>query len=557
MALAGILSLESSANEIGKKSLSWQIKNLEWTESYEESYEEFVATLGKARRERACFTTAECLKSPKANPRYYNLNPKNLADVYSDCADLPYILRAYFSWMNDLPMSYVRSVRPAGLKNEEGERIRAEIQKLEAELKNANFIKAQILKYQISELRKKLTGGKVKDIRYSAMGNEIAAKKLIKNGENINDVLKEISNSISTASFRTHAEYNEVGENFRDTYPVEISREAIKPGTVLYDPNGHIAVVYEVAENGKIFLIDAHPDNSLTSITYGEKFVRTGLQIGGGFSNFRPFSIRSQKVVATSNAQLKNFSLEQFQKSKKFVFNNTEMDFYEYVRNKLSMGTLVYDVLNETTELLEEICNDFKDRVDAVHASLKSSIQNQDHPAKLPENIYGTDGDWENYSTPSRDARLKASVKEGRELLMKMIEGVKSGDRKFEYRGTALIQDLKNIYNEKSKSCELKIQLSKGETGKVNLDFLIENIFKLSFDPYHCAELRWGLLDKENLERCESSKNKMDWYNAEQGLRNRIERDYSMKMDYSLSELPNAEISKVKAAEVSLKKILQ
>lgn len=77
-------------------------------------------------------------------------------------------------------------------------------------------------------------------------------------------------------------------ELFRDTYPVAINRNSIKPGTVLYDPNGHIAVVYEVTTNGKVHLIDAHPDNSLTAITYGEKFSQTNVEIGGGDSGTCP-----------------------------------------------------------------------------------------------------------------------------------------------------------------------------------------------------------------------------------------------------------------------------
>ena len=31
---------------------------------------------------------------------------------------------------------------------------------------------------------------------------------------------------------------------------------------------------------------------------------------------------------------------------------------------------------------------------------------------KLPENIYGTTGEWELYASPSRDARLKAAFRE-------------------------------------------------------------------------------------------------------------------------------------------------
>ena len=96
-----------------------------------------------------------------------------------------------------------------------------------------------------------------------------------------------------------------------------------------------------------------------------------------------------------------------------------------------------------------------------------------------------------------------------------------------------------------------------GQTKKFNLDQIIENIYDLSFDPFHCVELRWGLLDKDSLQSCNSSADKMNWFNAEAGLRRRIDRDYSMKMDYTARELPSAEISKVQEENISIKEVLK
>src|SRR6218665_456505 len=108
-----------------KKSLSWQVKNLTWTKSYEKGFEEFVASIGKAKQAGVCHTTAACIKSPVANPQFYNLNPVELHDVFSDCADLPYILRAYFSWMNDLPFTYPVQLTQAPIKSAETEALLA------------------------------------------------------------------------------------------------------------------------------------------------------------------------------------------------------------------------------------------------------------------------------------------------------------------------------------------------------------------------------------------------------------------------------------------------
>ena len=552
--ICGLLSVSSMANT--KKPVIWQIKNKTWNKSFEKSYEEFIASLGRAKQAGVCHTTSACIKSPVANPQFYNLNPAELMDVFADCADLPYVLRAYFSWMNDLPFSYPVNLTPAPIKTAETEMLLAQLNDLNKELEKAGMFKKQSIKRQIKELRKKIYGDKDTDIRYNSFGNSIVAKRFIKNGDNINEVLVGVSNSISTASFRTDASNDATDKTFRDTYPLAITKAAIKPGTVLYDPNGHVAVVYEVTKNGKVHLIDAHPDNSLTAITYGEKFSQTNVEIGGGFSNWRPFSVEDGTVTATSNRELADYSLEQFERKKPFEFNSVQMSFHEYVRNKLSQGALIYYPVMELQELLAEICHDVKEREMAVNASLAAGLQNQNHPPVLPSNIYGTDGDWESYSSPSRDARLKASVREGRQLMRKIIQGHKDGDKNVSYDGLDLEGDLQRAYEMAVNKCRIEVKKTSGGTHVLTLDIILNNIFKLSFDPYHCVELRWGMSDPESLKSCGQSKEKMDWYNAEQGLRNLIDRDYSVKMDYSLKELPSMPLSKTPQENISIREAL-
>ncbi len=490
------------------KSLRWKIKNASWNDAFEKSYSDFIRTLGKARKKGACRTTDECLRSPVANPKYSSMNPSGLSNVFTDCADLPYILRAYFAWMNDLPFSY-----PTDL---------AEAEKLSR---------------------------KLKDIRYSKYGNIILSKHHIGNGENINRVLQNLSDTISTASFRTNAGTNDSGDLFRDTYPVEIDRRAIAPGTIVYDPNGHVAVVYEVTNSGQIFLIDAHPDNSLTTIIYGEKFARSGIRVGGGFSNFRPFSYSRGDVDPKSNSELSGFSLIQYSKGP-FIFKGKEMSFYEYVRAKMADGDIIYDPINEFTNFMDELCQDIKYREEAVDIAIKANIDNVTHPRLLPDNIYGADGEWEAYATPGRDARFKASVRETKNYLNKVIKGFENKSIQVIYQGLDLAGDLRELYWSKSRACKI----TPVSNTTMNLDQVLLNLFKLSFDPYHCVELRWGITGANT---CEMSANKKKWYLAEQGLRNRVDRDYSVKTSYDVDDLPKAPVSQVEQPDLSFDKILQ
>lgn len=509
--LLAILFITNSSWAAPIKSIRWKILNFSWEEEHELGYQRFVHALGIGRKNGFCRTTDQCLRSPVANPFYYKMNPFDLKNIFADCADLPFILRAYYGWMNNLPFSYPTDLVEA-----------------------------------------KSFSRKLKDIRYSKYGNIVTAKSYVKNGENINRIFQNIADTISTASFRTNASLYDAGNLFRDTYPVDIDRQAIVPGTVLYDPNGHVAVVYDITPSGKILLIDAHPDNSLSAITYGEKFSRTGVKIGGGFSNFRPFRVdrsRSRPLVfPKSNAELSAYSLIQFQKEP-FIYKGQVYPFHEYVRRRLADGDIIYNPITEFSDLMDELCMDTKYREEAVNISLKANLQNQNHPRYLPANIYGTDGDWEAYATPARDARLKASVREIKALLTKVISAPLNNII-INYSGVNLVKDLRDIYLNKSKSCSV----GPVQNTLIDLDKVLINLFALSFDPYHCAELRWGLHPKGS---CAANADKMNWYRAEQGLRNRIDRDNTIKTNYDVWTLPDAPVSQVPKPDLSFDKLLE
>ncbi len=509
LVLLAITSLQISAKEniTGTKSLYWIVKNPTWTPEFERSYQNFIHTLGVARKNGACHTVDQCLRSPVANPQYFNMNPRRLKNIFSDCADLPFVLRTYFSWMNDLPFSYA------------------------------------------TELVEATSGSSNKsDIRYSKYGNIVTAKRTIYGGDNINEVLSDVVDSISSASFRTDASKNDSGYLFRDTYPVDIDRKYIVPGTMVYDPNGHVAIVYDVTTTGQIYLIDSHPDNTMTTLIYGEKFARSKIRTGGGFSNFRPFSVARGNVVPKKNSELPGYSLIQFQTSP-FIFKGQTMTYYEYVRAVLADGDIIYDPISEFSNYMDELCQDIKDREEAVNIAIKDNVDDRYHPDTLPVNIYGADGDWEIYSTSARDARLKASVRETKIYLTKVLSGYTNFNLKIKFSGDDLASQLREIYLSKANSCTIMA------TPRItlNLDTVLVNLFSLSFDPYHCAQLRWGITGENS---CLTSNNKMKWFKAEQGLRNRVDRDYSIKTDYDVYTLPSAPASQVEMPDLSFDQLL-
>ena len=157
--------------------------------------------------------------------------------------------------------------------------------------------------------------------------------------------------------------------------------------------------------------------------------------------------------------------------------------------------------------------------------------------AILPANIYGTDGDWETYSTPSRDARLKTAFKELRDEAQRFVTMYRKSDPKLAYRGNDLVADLLNVYDQEAAKCHVTYARTDGSRVTLGYDEARRRLFLMSFDPYHCIERRWGATDAAELSTCRDGAVKQAWYAAEQNLRNQIDRTYDAQMNFTLAEL--------------------
>ena len=485
----------------------WRILRTSWTERDEKGYEEFVQRIG----ESGCRNMHACLTSAAANPVYRASNPAGM-HFYADCADLPYMLRAYYAWKNGLPFSYSTAVTPLGFS---------------------------------------------KDIRYTVRGNTIAGRRdLVDANTDARRALPQMVDAISSAHYRYPPEYP--GKLLPDHYPVKIARESIKPGTTIYDPNGHVAVVYKVTPEGRIHYIDTHPDNSLTRGIYGKAFTRSSPGMGAGFKRWRPLTLvgavqnpdgsyRGGQIRLAPDKEIADWSNEQFYGTEpartkswtagKFVLEGEVVEYYDYVRRRLASAGFRYDPMEETRSMVRALCEDLKYRVDAVDVAIKAGIHRRPQPDRLPNNIYGTDGDWETYSTPSRDARLKTAFKELRDEVGRFLALAEAGNARLAYGGTDIRADLRQVYLQESAACSLKYTRSDGSERELAFPEVMRRLFALSFDPHHCVERRWGAREAEELATCSDGADKRAWYEAEQRLRNQPDRTYDVRMGFSLAEL--------------------
>jgi hypothetical protein len=505
---------------------AWKITRAAWTPTDERGYSAFVQAIG----ESDCHSIESCLSGP-ANP-YRASDPAGL-DIKGDCSKLPYFLRAYYAWKNGLPFGYVSDVEEITLPGA-----------------------------PTPEPGPSASPTPPVDLRYTPNGNRVIERHSVitrADGQfpDAIHVLTAIFDLVSSAAYRIDPT-QEVSPLLSDLYPARIDRESIRPGTVIYDTSGHVTLIYKVDADGQIHYIDTHPDYSLTHGLYGAKFVRSRPAMGGGFKNFRPIQLVGAtrdaegnliggKIVLTPSSKIADYSLEQYfgnqpspngdWRQGRFLIDDQTLDFQDYVRHALATETLRYDPLFELNTMLGGLCQDLHDRVDAVQLAVTAGISAQAHPVALPLNIYGTEGDWETYSTSSRDARLKTSFKEVRDRLAQFLDEEQSHPELLNYQGKNLKSDLATQFTSASSACQIQYKKSDGTSQSVSLRSLFGRVFSLSFDPYHCVELRWGESSAQALQACADDSSKREWYSAEQRLRNQLDRTYDLPMNFTLMDL--------------------
>jgi hypothetical protein len=485
---------------------SWRIRHTEWTEADEKGFGDFV----RAIAESGCSTTVECMRGP-GNP-YRATDPRSL-NFSADCAKWVYMLRAYYASKNGLPFGFADQI-----------------------------------------------AGRGSDFRFNTGGNRIVGRHdLIDHGGGLAApaILAEIHDHVSSATYRTDAAQS--GGVMPDFYSPKIQPGSIHAGTVLYDINGHVAIVYSVESDGHVRYMSADPDATVNRSVYGAQFGQGPAAQGGGFKNFRPVTLVGAalrdgayvggRLVVAANKDIADFSLEQYRGNGPdaaadgadaiFQYHDAPVGLFEYVRGSLSGGTYVFDPVYELKAGMDMLCHSLQERGKYVDAAIQAGIDKKNEPGFLPGNIYASDSDeWEAYATPSRDASLKNSFAQLYVDIMKFIFAARIKDPGGATEA-GLKRDLQQAYDEKAHACTVSYTNSAGRSVSFDFDDAAHRLFAMSFDPYHCVERRWGATSAEELASCKDDEAKARWYNAEQNLRNQAERIYAARARFAVTELEN------------------
>ena len=486
----------------------WHITKTEWTKADEKGFGDFVRAIAMS----GCQTAVSCMRGT-GNP-YRDSDPAGV-DFRADCAKWVYMLRAYYASKNGLPFSYVDEI-----------------------------------------------SGDAADLRFSATANRAVSRRdLVDNGAGIPVAasLKDIHNKVWSATYRMEASAD--GPVIPDFYSPKIARGAIHAGTAIYDINGHVGIVYDVTEDGRILYMDAHPDETVSRSVYGPQFGQSPARLGGGFKNFRPLKLVGATagpngalvgghVVLAPNNAIADFSLEQYRGNiaglagdgpdAAFRYGNTPLGFFEYVRTSMSGGAFALNPVYELKTAMQSLCHVVKERAIHVDMAIDNGIDKKRQPSHIAGNTAESDdAEWDAYATSAADARLRNSVAQLHGDLVKIVALWQHHDLNIAYDGASLQEALQQTYDAEAQSCRLTYVSSDRKPVTLGLDQILSRLSVIDFDPYHCIERRWGATAAQELSSCKDDAIKTRWYEAEQTLRNQAEAGYQAHPAYALGELEN------------------
>ena len=375
---------------------------------------------------------------------------KDKVIMQPDCADNPFLLRAYFSWKLGLPFGY--------------------------HLCDRGYI-----------------GRNPKAGQW--ITNESAGLK-INSVSAFNAFLRKVMDGVQSGTARTALD----DEN-SDYYPVPLERTALRPGTVFADPYGHTLILVRWVpqtreHSGLLLSVDAQPDGTIGIKRFwkGNFLFNTSEVVGEpGFKAFRPITEQNGVPVLMRNKSLTQadgfipFSLQQ-RKLKSDIFYHT-------------MERLINPKpLDPETALL--------DLIEALHQQLMvrvTSVANgeaylESHPGTvipMPSNANGiflAGGQWEDFSTPNRDLRLLIAI----DAVLDFPDLIVRSPEDFDISGLSSPEQVKkklqSILDQKVSELSVSYTRTNGSLQKLTLGEILKrrDAFEMAYNPNDGIEIRWG-----------------------------------------------------------------
>src|SRR6188472_353405 len=433
----------------------WPLRNT-WDRGMENLFSAWIEKLFEAPLDAAPSWTAlhEVLRDKSRNVLFNHLGlgeDEMKIALRPDCADLPYFLRAYFAFKMGLPFGFSKCSRGGG-GNPPACFSWASIQNAEA--------------------------GK---------GGNIAAS--------FGNYMRVVADGVHSGTGRTRA-----SDDNTDYYPVSLTQDTLRPGTVYADPYGHILMlvkrVPQTSDGAGVFLaVDGQPDGTVARKRFwrGNFLFAQDPALGSpGFKRFRPI-VREKRGglrrltnnEIAENPQYGDFSLEQSQLGVE--------DFYDRMDDVMSPKPL--DPLRAMKDAITSFEEQVKTRVLSVENGRK--YQNGGGgEAQMPDgaSIFETSGAWEDFATPSRDLRLLIAM----DVVSGFPDRVARRPERYAMpngKGVADVRaELEGVLAAELAARKFSYTRSDGSAWTLALKDVVDRTtaLEMAYNVNDCVELRWG-----------------------------------------------------------------
>ena len=469
----------------------WPLRNT-WNRSTENLYSAWIEKLFDDPLEAAPSWKAlhEVLRDRSRN---FLFNHLSLGEdqmgliIRPDCADLPYFLRAYFAFKMGLPFGYAKCSRGGGGN---GPTCHAwwNIQKEEpAPVPVEQNIASRSLMGMlpppaprpVSTAPPKRPPGLA-----ASFGHYVGTT---------------VADGVHSGSARTA-----LSDENTDYYPVPLTQDTLRPGTIFADPYGHVLVIarrvaQSEGEAGVILAVDGQPDGTVARKRFwrGNFLFAQDHALGGpGFKRFRPI-VRDKNggLRRLSNAEIANdpqygdFSLDQA----KLGID----DFYDRMDDVMSPSPL--DPLRAMKEAITSLEEQVKTRVTSVENGRKYQSSGRGD-AEMPDGatIFETTGAWEDFATPSRDLRLLIAI----DVVRGFPERVARRPERYAMPSGKSVADVKaeleSVLASELAARKFSYPRSDGSAWTLALKDVLERAtdLEMAYNLNDCVELRWGAPEK-------------------------------------------------------------
>jgi hypothetical protein len=418
--------------------------------------------------------------------------------IRPDCADLPYFLRAYFAFKMGLPFGYSKCSRGGG-----GQPPKCfawwNIQNLEpvhppeseaAQLADPGAVPPGLL----------AAGVHTQTVRTSASIQSPEAAKRLGLAASFGQYLRgPVADGVHSGSARTAAT-----DDSTDYYPVPLTADTLRPGTVYADPYGHVLVLARRVsqsdlEAGVIFAVDAQPDGTVARKRFwrGNFLFAQNPALGSpGFKRFRPIVREKNGVLhrlsnaeIARNSQYGDYSLDQSRLGIE--------DFYDRMEDVMSPSPL--DPLRAMKETIAALEEQVRARVTSVENGRK--FQNSGRgDAEMPEgaSIFETTGAWEDFATPSRDLRLLIAMDVVREFPDRVARRSERYAMPKEKSVAEVKAELESVLASELSSRKFSYTRSDGSPWTLALKDVLDRAaaLEMAYNLNDCVESRWGAPDR-------------------------------------------------------------